>query len=146
MNRFRLAILAIALSAAAVFILPAVTVAQGGPGDDHMGGEHHMPTVQDQLDELTHRLKLTDEQKPQVKAILEDMHAQMKQLRDSSTGTSEDTKGKMRDIHEKAHGRIRAILTEEQKVKFDKIIAEQHQHRMGDGHGDAGAPPPPPQQ
>lgn len=145
MNRFKLALLAFALSAAAVFVLPAVAVAQGGPGDDHMGGEHHMPTVQDQLDEFTHRLKLTDEQKPQVKAILEDAHAQMKQLRDSSAGSSEDTKAKMHGIHDKAHARIRAILTDEQKPKFDKMIAEHHQH-MGEGHGDAGAPPPPPQQ
>ncbi len=141
MNKIKLALLAFALSAAAMFILPAVTVAQGGPGDDHMGGEHHMPTVQEQLDEFTHRLKLTDEQKPKVKAILEDMHDQMKQLRESSGGSSEDTKMKMRDIHEKAHARIRETLTDEQKVKFDKMIAE-HQKHMGEGHGQgAGAPP-----
>jgi protein CpxP len=139
MNKIKLALLAFALSTAAVFVLPAVTVAQG-PGDDHMGGEHHMPTVQEQLDEFTHRLKLTDEQKPQIKAILEDTHAQMKQLRESSAGSSEDAKAKMRAIHEKAHARIRETLTDEQKPKFDKMIAE-HKH-MGEGHGDAGAPPP----
>jgi protein CpxP len=143
MNKIKLALLAFALSTAAVFILPAAAGAQG-PGDDHMGGEHHMPTVQEQLDEFTHRLKLTDEQKPQVKAILEDAHAQMKQLRESSSGSSEDAKAKMRDIHEKAHAKIREVLTDEQKPKFDKMIAEHRKH-MGEGHGEAGAPPPPQQ-
>jgi len=143
MNKMKLALLAFALSAVVVLVLPALTVAQGAPGEEHAGPPHHMPTVQEQMQEFTHRLQLTQEQQPKVKAILEDMHEQMKQLRESSSGSSEDTKAKMRDIHDKAHARIRELLTDEQKVKFDKMIEEHHKHMEGPGHGDAGAPPPP---
>ncbi|MFZ0477999.1 MAG: hypothetical protein WAL71_02530 [Terriglobales bacterium] len=117
----------------------------GGPGEGQQHGGRAMPSVDEQLDHLSQKLNLTDAQKPQIKAILQDQHDQMKRVMDSSSGPSEENRSKMRDIHEAAASKIRAVLTEEQKAKFDKM-QDQHRKHMDEGHGDQGAPPPPPPQ
>jgi len=124
---------------AAVFAQPA-----GGP----MGGPRQMPSVDAQLDELSQKLSLTDAQKSQVKTILQDQRDQMKQVMDNSSGSREDNRSKMREIHEKASGKIREVLTDDQKTKYDKLQEERHK-RMEErrrGGDDNGPPPAPPNQ
>jgi len=115
----------------------------GGPGGPSQMA-HHMPSVDDQLNHLSSRLNLTDDQKSQIKPILQDQQDQVAQVMSNSSGSREETHAKMRDIHEKANAKIRTILTDDQKAKFDKMQSE-HRGHMGPG-GDHGAPPPPPQQ
>ncbi len=137
--RYALLMLAMALFA------PAVLLAQAGaPPTGESGSGHHIPSVDDQLDNLSHKLNLTDAQKPQVKALLKDQRDQMVQIMDNSSGSREENRAKMRDIHEKYVANLRGILNAEQKAKFDKMEAEHHQHR-GEEHGQS-APAPPPQQ
>lgn len=131
------------LMLALALFAPALLLAQGGPPPDEPGGRHHMQTVDEVLDHMSKKLNLTDAQKPQVKAILQDEHDQSKQVMDNSSGSREENHAKMRDIHEKSAAKIREILTDEQKAKFDKMQAGHHEH-MGEGHGQ-GAPPPPSQ-
>jgi periplasmic protein CpxP/Spy len=129
--------------------MPAALLAQDNPPPPPAGGPsqmaHHMPSVDDQLDHLSSKLSLTDAQKPQVKTILQDQQDQMAALMSNNSGSREEMHAKMRDIHEKANAKIRAILTDDQKAKFDQMHAERHGHMGGHG-GDQGAPPPPPQQ
>ncbi|MGA9529162.1 MAG: hypothetical protein WBS24_13700 [Terriglobales bacterium] len=142
MKKLKLAVLMLAL------FVPAGLLGQGGgpggPGGGQPGAERHMPTVDEQLDNLSQKLNLTDGQKPQVKTILQDQRDQMKKFMDGSSGPSEENRSKMRELHEAAAAKIRAILTDEQKTKFDKM-QEQHRKHM-EGHGDQSAPPPPPPQ
>ena len=138
MRKLKHAVLMLAL------LVPAAVFAQEAGGGGGMGGHRHMPSVDDQLNNLSTKLNLTDAQKPQVKAILQDQQDQMKQVMDNSSGSPDETRAKMREIHEKSATKIRALLTGEQKARFDKM-QEEHQKRMGDGHPQ-GAPPPPPQQ
>jgi periplasmic protein CpxP/Spy len=141
MKTFRYALLMLALA----LFAPALLLAQAGgppPGDTSAAGRH-MPSVDDQLDDLSNKLNLTDAQKPKVKTILQEQRDQMKQVMDSSSGSREDTRAKMREIHEKSAAKIRGILNAEQKAKFDKMQAEHRDH-MGAEHGQ-GAPPPPQQ-
>ena len=139
LKKLSLALLALALLA------PATMFAQppGPGGDQRGGGRRHMPSVDDQLDELSSKLKLTDAQKPQVKAILQDQRDQMKQVMDNSSGSREDNRSKMREIHEASVGKIRDLLTDDQKAKFDKMQAE-HQKRWQESRegGNGSAPPP----
>jgi len=126
---------------------PAALVAQDNPppaGGGQMAGPRHLPTVDEQLNNLSRKLSLTDDQKPQVKAILQDQHDQMKQVMDNNSGSREDNRAKMHEIHEQSNAKLRALLTDEQKAKFDKMQAE-HRAPMGRG-GDQGSAPPPPQQ
>ncbi|MFZ1919061.1 MAG: hypothetical protein WAU58_15915 [Terriglobales bacterium] len=141
MKAFRYALLIMALA----LFAPALLLAQGGPppGDTSAAGRH-MPSVDDQLDNLSSKLNLTDAQKPKIKAILQDERDQMKQVMDNTSGSREESRAKMREIHEKSAAKMRGILNAEQQAKFDKMQAEHRDH-MGAEHGQ-GAPPPPPQQ
>jgi periplasmic protein CpxP/Spy len=138
--KYLLLLLALATPAALLAQDQAPAQGQGGPGQM----AHHMPSVDDQLNRLSSKLNLTDEQKPQVKTILQDQQDQVAQLMSNNSGSREETRAKMRDIHEKSNAKIRALLTDDQKAKFDKMQSERR-GRMGGG-GDQGAPPPPPQQ
>jgi periplasmic protein CpxP/Spy len=131
-------------------LTPASMLAQGGPPPGGPGGEmgagHQMPTVDRQLEHYSRELKLTDAQKPQVKTILEDEHEQMKQVMDNTSASRDESRTKMREIRQASNAKLRALLTDEQKAKFDKMQAE-HRDRMGGGRpgADQGAPPPPQQ-
>ena len=102
---------------------------------------HHMPSVDEQLNHLSTKLNLTDDQKTQIKPILQDQQDQMAKLMSNPPDSREETHAKMRDIHEKSNAKIRAVLTDDQKAQFDKMQSERRGH-MGPG-GDHGAPPPP---
>jgi Spy/CpxP family protein refolding chaperone len=142
MTKLKYAVLMLAL------FVPVALLAQGGgpggPGGGEPGGRR-VPSVDEQLDHLSQKLNLTDAQKPQIKTILQDQRDRMKQVMDSSTGPREENRSKMREIHEAAADKIRAVLTDEQKAKFDKM-QDQHRKHTEEGHGDQGTPPPPPQE
>jgi len=131
------------------FATPAALLAQDNPPPPPAGGPgqmaHHMPSVDDQLNHLSSKLNLTDAQKPQVKTILQDQQDQMAQLMSNNSGSREETRSKMRDIHDKSNAKIRALLTDDQKATFDKMQSERRGH-MGHGGDQGSAPPPPPQQ
>jgi Spy/CpxP family protein refolding chaperone len=133
MKQLKYALLMLALFA------PAALSAQAGgsPGEGQMQKGPHMASVDDQLDDLSQKLNLTDAQKPQVKTILQDQQDQMKQAMGNSSASGEETRAKMRGIHKASSAKIRALLTSEQKAKLDEM---QSQHRQK--HGEA----PPPQQ
>jgi Spy/CpxP family protein refolding chaperone len=98
------------------------------------------------LEMMTKHLNLTPDQVTQVKAIDEDGFTQMKALREDTTTAPADKHTKMKAIHDAQTAKIRAILTDDQKPKFDEMIARQQEHmghRRGPG-GDADQPPPPP--
>lgn len=111
--------------------VPAMMLAQMGHG--RMGGRH-MPSVDDQVKHLSEQLNLTDTQKTQVKAILQDQHDQMKKVMQNSSGSREDNWSKMREIHQNASAKVRDLLTDEQKTKYDKLEQERQQ-RMQERHG-----------
>jgi len=100
----------------------------------------HIPDVDTQLQRLSKKLKLTDEQKPQVKAVLEDQRDQLQKMMQGPSGARGEKRQKMREIHENAASKIRALLTEEQKGKYDKLEA-QRQERMQKHAGKRGGAP-----
>jgi protein CpxP len=108
---------------------------QGGPGG--MRGN--------QVDFLTKKLNLTPDQVTQVKAIDADAMTQMKALREDTSVAGPDKRAKMMDIHKASQDKIRALLTDDQKTKFDALQAQARGRRANPDGGD-GPPPPPPQQ
>jgi periplasmic protein CpxP/Spy len=123
-------------------LVPASLLAQGGPGGGMGHGGRHMPSVDDQLSDLSSKLKLTDAQKPQVRAILQDQQDQMKQVMENSSGSREDNRAKMHEIHQASSAKIRDLLTDDQKAKYDKMQAERQKHWQGREGGNGSAPPP----
>jgi Spy/CpxP family protein refolding chaperone len=109
----------------------------GGHGRGMRGGR--------QLEMLTKRLNLTPDQVTQVKAIDDDQMSQMRALRDDTTTSGEDKRSKMMTIHQASQDKIRNVLTDEQKTKYDAMLAKMQQRRENRQGGDeGGAPPPPP--
>jgi protein CpxP len=108
---------------------------QGGPGG--MRGN--------QVEFLTKKLNLTPDQVTQVKAIDEDAMKQSKAVREDASVAGPDKRAKMMDIHKASQDKIRALLTDDQKTKFDALQTQMRDRRGNRGGGDGPPPPPPPQ-
>jgi hypothetical protein len=102
-----------------------------GPGGGHHGmGRRQMPSVDDQVNELNQRLKLSDDQKTQVRSILQNQRDQMAQLSQDNSTAPQDCRAKMREIHETSNTKIRDILNDDQKKQFDQYEQERQQQRQ----------------
>jgi LTXXQ motif family protein len=104
---------------------------------------HHM-------DNLATLLDLTEAQKAQVQAILQEEHAKMKASFEQAraSGSKPDFE-QMRALHEQVKQetlqKLTPVLSPAQLKKFQIIAEEMHHHHGHFGHGApgaAGAPPP----
>jgi Spy/CpxP family protein refolding chaperone len=95
-----------------------------------------------QVEFLTKKLNLTPDQVTQVKAIDADTMTQMKALREDTSVSGPDKRAKMMDIHKASQDKIRALLTDDQKTKFDALQTQMRERGGNRGGGDG--PPPPP--
>jgi protein CpxP len=117
-----------------------------GTGGRH--GGHGMDPVKT-LDRMTRRYNLTSDQQNQIRPILQDQQQQMQSLRADTSMSRGDRVAKMRSMHQESAQKIEAVLTDDQRKKFDadqKKMDEHRAERMGGGQGDMGGGPPPPQQ
>lgn len=72
-------------------------------------------SVEQRLERMTTTLSLTDEQKPKVKAVLEDTAKKMKDV------APEDRQTKGREIRDEENTKMKAILTDEQYTKYQAM-------------------------
>jgi periplasmic protein CpxP/Spy len=116
---------------------PAVTPPAGGPPP---GGPHErgMRGRGPDFNMLAERLNLTDDQKPKVKAVLDNQREQMRAVWQNQDLSREDRRTKMRSIHEATDTKLKAVLTADQ---FQKL-QEMRPHRGGPRNGPPGGPPP----
>jgi periplasmic protein CpxP/Spy len=113
---------------------------QAGP----QGGRHGGPGREEhQIEFLTKKLSLTPDQVTQVKAIDDNSRQQMMALRNDSTVAQADKRAKMMAIHQASQDKIRGVLTDDQKTKFDAMQAEMKARRESHEGGQGSAPPPP---
>jgi len=130
---------ALVLCSAALSAAPMM--AQGGGGGGQRGGMS--PEAQQaQLDAMTKAVGLTDDQVAKVKAINADAMAKQMALRDSG-GDPADMRPKMMAIRTDQQARIKALLTDDQKAKYDTYLASQPR---GGGRPGGGPPPATPPQ
>jgi Spy/CpxP family protein refolding chaperone len=151
-NRMRSA--ALALCAFGVATTPMWSQApQDAPPPPPQHGEWHHPGPEKmqerQLEHMQRQLSLTADQTAQIKSIFADTYSQMKALHEDTSIVPADKHEKMRYIHQASTAKIRAVLTDAQKPKFDEMLARQQErmeHRGGreGGPGEPMTPPPPP--
>lgn len=132
------------LSAAPVFAqsnqtAPATT--QNDEAGPHHG-ERHGERDERRIEHMTKALNLTPDQVTQVKAIDASAHDQMRALHEDTATAPADKRAKMMAIHEDSTTKVRAVLTDEQKSKFDAMEARRKEHRE-ERHGEQGQPTPP---
>lgn len=110
---------------------------QGGHG--HMGMGPGMGNVDDHVKELSTKLNLTSDQQTKVKAILEENHQQMQTMMKDDSMSKEDKHAKMMSMHDSVHAKVREVLTDEQKPKFDAMVKDMENNMHGqhkDSHHD----------
>jgi protein CpxP len=122
---------AVAMCTAALCSVPMM--AQGGGG----GGRMQMTSDQ-RVAAVDKAVTLTDDQKVKIKAIYE---ADMKKMADLRAAQDPDMRTKMTAMRTDENTQIKALLTDDQKPKFDAYLASMPQGRGPGGGG--GAPPPP---
>jgi Spy/CpxP family protein refolding chaperone len=81
------------------------------------------------VEQLTLELSLTPDQRSQLDAILTHLHADYKTIHDQSDA-------QMNDARQKGRDQIRAILTPDQKPKFEEFLKRLDEDRKRNG------PPP----
>src|SRR5256885_11711602 len=122
MKVIRIATLAAALCVGLTSIAAAqgTEPAQQGQGEARRGGGMGGMLLKD--------ITLTDAQKAQVKTIRDKYVPQQMELRKQAQAVGgapdEATRTKMMDLQNKQSAEIRAILTADQQVQFDKNLAE----------------------
>jgi Spy/CpxP family protein refolding chaperone len=95
-----------------------------------------------QLDRLSERLKLTDDQKTKLQPILKEEAAKLRELRDDKTVTEEQRPAKAREIRQQYLAKIKPILTTEQFDQLKKMREQNRGQRGGGGQRPAGEPRP----
>jgi hypothetical protein len=131
-RRFAARVGVVALCSAALCSVPMM--AQGGGG-------RAMMTPDQQLEALDKAVTLTADQKPQIKTILE---LDAKKRADLMSAQDPDMRAKMMAMRTDEQTKIKAILTDDQKVKYDAYLASMP--RRGGGGGQGGPPPAAPPQ
>jgi len=137
-NAVRFLIVAFAFAA-----LSLPTLAQGAPtgaAGENQGMRHRMPSVDERVQHMTKALNLSADQQAKVKSILEDQHSQMASLKQDTSMSQQDRQAKFQQIHQASMQKIRDLLNDEQKSKFDQMQA-RHKDHMGKhgGQGDTGS-------
>jgi periplasmic protein CpxP/Spy len=84
---------------------------------------------QSQVNRLAKRLNLTDEQKNQILPILTERQQQMKSIHEDTSLSQQDRWAKMRTIREDSDTKIKAVLNDDQKQKYDQM-QQQRRERM----------------
>ena len=106
---------------------------QAPPSGDQGQARHAMPSVDDQLKNLTDKLNLTADQQAKVKPILQDTQTQAQAVMKDSSLSQDDRRAKMRSLHESSSAKIRDVLNDDQKKKFDDWQQEmRRQHQAGE--------------
>jgi Spy/CpxP family protein refolding chaperone len=107
------------------------------------GGQHGQMSPDDRLKQMTADLNLTADEQSKIKPILEDQQKQMDDARSNNSGGDwQATRQKMDQIRTDTNSKIRAILDDKQRAKFDQEEADREQrmqHRGGMG-GPGGGP------
>lgn len=88
------------------------------------GSRPMMMDPDQQLQTMTKRLNLSGDQATQIRPLLVDRMAQVKALQADSSLAPRDRFAKMRSISQETNSKISAILTDDQRAKFEAM--EQH--------------------
>lgn len=94
------------------------------------------------FDYISTQLALTDDQKPKVKTILDDMQKKMNGVRTDDSLQAADKRAKFREIRDNVTTQLKDVLTDEQFQKWQKMM--QGTRRGPGGPPPAGGATPPP--
>jgi protein CpxP len=124
--------LAFSMTLLATLALTTQALAQyAGMGQERQGGQrqHGGPNAMGdpdaQLQRMSQRLNLTDEQKDKIKPLLQDQAKQMDSLRQDSSLSQQDRWTKMQEIRQNTMKQIRPLLNADQQKQLDEMAQER---------------------
>ena len=97
------------------------TLATAQDATPKQGGGKARFSPEQQLERMTTQLSLTDEQKPKVKAVLEETSKKMQEIRNAPDFDRSQMREKMQPIMEKQNEKMKGILTEDQFKKYQEM-------------------------
>ena len=127
MKRPFVAFITAALAAVALIGTPAL--AQKPAKAAKKAGKHQEKAIDKRLDRLSQELGLTDQQKTDIKAILETQRSKAKAIHDDKNLTPEQQKTQLRELQKQTRQDITAKLTADQVAKLKAL----HHHAKGAG-------------
>ena len=132
------------LGAALVFGITATAEAQGGAGGARGG--------RGGIGRLMTDITVSADVQAKIDSVVAKYQAQQRELMAPVAGAAGDpgrmmeipdeTRAKIAELTTKRNAEIRALLTAEQQVVFDKNVAAAPRGRRGGGQGGANPPPP----
>ena len=96
------------------------------------------------LKRMTKELNLTPDQVSQIQAIQSDEATKLQALQSDTSDSGKGKHQQMKAIRDDQMSRTRAVLTDDQKPKYDAML-EQMKERQQEHHQGGGNQPPPPQ-
>ena len=118
---------------------PADGQQQGPPPDGHRGFDPER-----RVEMMQRRLNLSADQTTQVRAIFADERGKMEALRGNTSLAPADRRAQGEALRQDQRTRVEAVLTPDQKAKYEEMEERMREGRRGGPEG--GAPPPAPQQ
>ena len=109
-----------ALALGGLMACSTLVTAQDAPKDAKKGGKKGF-TVEQQMERMTDQLTLTDEQKPKVKAVLEETSKKIQPIRADSSLDRDARMEKMKPIMEEQNKKMKEILTADQFTKYQEM-------------------------
>ena len=88
------------------------------------------PTIDDQVRSLSDQLNLSPDQQAKVKTALEEQHTQAMSIVQDNNMPREDKISKIHGLRETTINKVRTALNDDQKKKFDQMIAEMDQRQQ----------------
>ena len=113
-----------------------VASAQDAGKDTTKKGKKGMPTIEQRMERYDKELKLTDEQKPKVKALLGKYDKKRQEALGGDTNLSrQEMREKLQPIMEEQNKEMKKILTADQYKKYEEL--GQRMRGKGGKKGDA---------
>ena len=115
---------------------PSSQGTQPAAGQAEQGEHRQMPTIDEQVKRLSDRLTLTNDQQAKTRTVLEDQHTQAQAMMKDDSLSQDDKRQKFMSLRQTTISRIRDILNDDQKQKFDAYLQEMqgaHKEKQGDG-------------
>jgi protein CpxP len=82
---------------------------------------------EERVAQLSEDLELSPEQAEQIKQILTEQQEKFAELRGNFTGDRSEMRAAMREVREEFDKKIKEVLNDDQKRKYDQIQAERRQ-------------------
>jgi len=120
-----------------------ITFANAQQGGGRMGGTPE-ERVKRQVDQLTERLKLSDEQKTKATEVFKaqvDAQSKMREEMQGGGGDRQAMMEKMQKLNSETETKINAFLTDDQKKEYKTMVEERQKamrERQGGGGGRGG--------